>query len=346
METDVGVHIADVLFERDNVSIPGLGAFDTHYREAASDQVQGKVLPPAKELTFSRPADQEDSFLIKYIKEKNSIAYSDAQKMVKDFVSDVHQAVEEKEMVVLPNVGRLYKDFEEQLQFLPDKENFNKSTFGLPAVATLPPVRALVPQEPVVEPKAGKPGLSGPVARWFARNVISIAAISITLIAFALYNIYFQGVIGNNGDVIRINESPSNSVGIPEDVNEKKPVEAPVIGFNKAPENLPASGEAGNEAADRPSPYEAIAGNIPQPKPYTAIIRVGTFSLSIHADRMARTLRKEGFKPLTKRIGKDAVVAVEIGYENEDEIPSIIDNLKKKFVHDDVRLLEKKSNEL
>ena len=338
MEIDVGAHIADVLFERDNVSIPGLGVLDSHYLEANADQVQGKMLPPAKELTFKRSTEPGDGSLIKYIKEKHAIAFSDAQKLVKDYISDVNQAFEDKEMIVLPGIGRLYRDFEEELQFLPDKENFNKSTFGLPPVEFLPPVRAVVPQEAPAEARPRESELPGPVSRWFARNIISIAAVTVTLLAFALYNIYFQDAWGNFRDDIRINESPSKSGGATGNVDQKTPVEAPVIGFSKAPESaLPA---------EKPSPYDALAENIPRPKPFTAIIRVGVFSLSIHADRMAQTLKKEGFRPITDNVGKNSIVAVEIGYDDEKEIPSILENLKKKFAPDDVRLLDKKSNEL
>ncbi len=343
MEIDVGTHIAEVLFEKDNVSIPGLGAFETHYQEAVSDQVQGKVLPPTKELKFKYKSSGNDGFLIKYIKEKHTLSYSDAQKVVSEYVSDIKNSIDEKEIVVFPNIGRLYKDFEEELQFLPDKENFNKSTFGLPAIDLLPPIRESVVKEPVDEPKITEEAITGNISNWFERNVISIAAITLTLVAFAVYYVYFQDDIRPNSERIIINESPSRN-SIVEDGNQKKTVEAPEIGFNQVEEK--ASGDTKESGEPAPTPYESIEKNIPKPKPYTALISVGEFSLSIDADRMAVTLKKEGFKPITHKVGKNTRVLVEMEYDKEEEIETIITNLKRKMASEDVKLIEKKSNEL
>ena len=50
----------------------------------------------------------------------------------------VKAAIERREIVVFPKVGRLYKDYEQNLQFLADNTNFNVDSFGLPDVQFYP----------------------------------------------------------------------------------------------------------------------------------------------------------------------------------------------------------------
>ena len=145
MEINVGENIAEVLYERDTVTLPGLGAFATNYKVARLDRAAGKWLPPAKELQFDKDQSNNDGVLVRYIKEKHNLSYADAQDVVVEYVDDLKEAIEKEEIVALPNVGRIYKDYTKNLVFLPDKENFAKATFGLPPVQQLAPIRTVNP---------------------------------------------------------------------------------------------------------------------------------------------------------------------------------------------------------
>ncbi|HEB62530.1 MAG TPA: SPOR domain-containing protein [Bacteroidetes bacterium] len=61
--------------------------------------------------------------------------------MIKDFVADLKSKIEAREIIVFPKVGRLYKDYENKLQFLPDNQNYNLDVFGLNAVQFYPILR-------------------------------------------------------------------------------------------------------------------------------------------------------------------------------------------------------------
>ena len=53
-------------------------------------------------------------------------------------------------MVNIPGVGRLYKDFESNIQFIPDSTNFNKDSFGLPTIKFYPILRDKVSAESII----------------------------------------------------------------------------------------------------------------------------------------------------------------------------------------------------
>ena len=118
MEIDVGTYIGDLLYQNEKVNIPGLGGFTADYKTAELDHVQGKIAPPSKSLNFNSNLVVNDGLLINYIKEKHELSLGEAQKAVEDYVSRVKEAIGRREIVVFPEVGRLYKDYEQKLQFL------------------------------------------------------------------------------------------------------------------------------------------------------------------------------------------------------------------------------------
>lgn len=341
MEIDVGAHIADVLLEREKVTLPGLGEFKTQYKEATSEKVHGKLMPPAKELYFHINAAAADGYLVKHIKEKHTLSYADAQKIVSSYINEVKTSIDNKEIVAFPNVGRLYKDYEQNIKFLPDKENFNKSAFGLPAVELLPTIKEPIKKQEPILPKIDEEAITNNISNWFQKNIIAIAAVSLTVILTAGYLIFFPNSRSDSGLIINQPPGLANGNRPEQTLHQKKQLEAPQIGFNKIQEAEP-------EKPDNTelTPLEAIEQVIPKPKKFTAVFSVGIFSNTLNADRMAITLRKEGFKPGTKKSGKNTLVILEMGYDDESEIEEITAELKRKIHSEDVVLLEKKSNEL
>ena len=53
-------------------------------------------------------------------------------------MAEVEGKIEKKEIVEFPKVGRIYKDYNKSLQFLPYDTNFNVDAFGLPTIEIHP----------------------------------------------------------------------------------------------------------------------------------------------------------------------------------------------------------------
>lgn len=141
MDIDIAPYIKELLFKHNTLVIPGFGNFVLTYASSTVDHVQGMLNPPSKKIEFDNNLITNDGKLQAYIQEKHQINSEDANAVINAFVSKVKAQLGQREMVVLPEVGRLYKDFEDSVQFISDATNFNKESFGLPSINFYPILR-------------------------------------------------------------------------------------------------------------------------------------------------------------------------------------------------------------
>lgn len=142
MQIDIPAHIEKLLFLHDTLTIPSFGTFTATKTPASSDYVGGTVTPPSKSLTFSENLIIDDGVLINEVAMAHSISTEDARKAVEEYVDTVQGLLNQREIVTLPNVGRLYKNYVQKIQFLPDTTNFNPESFGLPPLQFSPLARS------------------------------------------------------------------------------------------------------------------------------------------------------------------------------------------------------------
>ena len=121
--------------------IPSFGALTLQYAPSTIDHVQGLLNPPSKSISFDNNLIVNDGKLIDIIQQKHQITTEEATSQINKFVALIKDQIDRREMVNLQGVGRLYKDFENKIQFIPDSTNFNKESFGLPTVNFIPILR-------------------------------------------------------------------------------------------------------------------------------------------------------------------------------------------------------------
>ena len=131
MDIQLASDIKDILMEDGAVVLPGFGGFTSTYKPAVTDGVLGVVHPPSYNLTFDVNQQVNDGKLVDYIREKYHITSSASQETIDAFVANVQASFNKNEIVILPEIGRLYVDFAKKIQFLPESTNFNADTFGL-----------------------------------------------------------------------------------------------------------------------------------------------------------------------------------------------------------------------
>lgn len=158
MIPEIANYIGDLLYEHDAVIVPQLGGFVTSYKSASIDHVQGLLYPPSKIIAFNENLVINDGVLINHLRQRHGLSSIDARQAVETFVANVRAAIEKREIVVFPEVGRLYQDYEQNIQFLPDSTNYNTDVFGLPTVQFYPILRTYErnPQEIEEKPKTQK----------------------------------------------------------------------------------------------------------------------------------------------------------------------------------------------
>lgn len=155
MATTISEDIKELIFEHGSIVIPGLGAFSSIYKSATIDSVQGQLSPPALEISFDPNKIINDGVLLDYIKRKHQLSTQEAQGRIDDFNATVEETFKNHEILIIHEVGRLYKDYTHKIRFLPENTNFNKDTFGLPQVQFYPVSRAKTP--PIVQQQPPTP---------------------------------------------------------------------------------------------------------------------------------------------------------------------------------------------
>lgn len=142
MQIDIANHIEKLLFLHDALTIPSFGAFSARPSSASADYAGGTVAPPSKTLTFNENITTDDGLLVQDVAKMNGVSSEKARQTVQEFVDNIQEMLNRREIVTLPGIGRLYKNYVQKIQFLPDAANFNAESFGLPPLQFSPIARS------------------------------------------------------------------------------------------------------------------------------------------------------------------------------------------------------------
>ena len=124
--------ISDLLFVRDTVVVPGLGAFVKKPVSAKVNPVANYFAMPSSEIIFDANLREDNELVVNYMSEKNDLPKEEAQKLLSMFVSDCFNSLKQGKKVVLNQIGTLSYDWAGDLVFEQDKTvNYNADTFGL-----------------------------------------------------------------------------------------------------------------------------------------------------------------------------------------------------------------------
>jgi hypothetical protein len=198
VDIEIGNHIAALLYTNEVVSIPGLGSFVTAYQPAEIDPVQGELSPPSKALKFDKNLAVDDGLLIKHISEEEQISMADAERLVNAYVEQLKEAIEKRELVSFSGLGRLYKDYEGQFQFLADGTNFNTDSYGLPNVQFFPISRLQQTTAHKGTANTAKAGYAGKKVAdtkkaGLNKGLLAAMGLAVLVAGIAIYVLLFQG---------------------------------------------------------------------------------------------------------------------------------------------------------
>ncbi len=141
MDIKLTSDIRDLLIEDGSICIPNFGGFTSAYKPAVVDAMNGQLAPPSFHIAFDANLQMNDGRLVDHIRQKYRLSSTAAFEYIEAFANDARNNFEKGEIVVLPEIGRLYRDFAQKIQFLPDPTNFNTDSFGLPSINYSPVLR-------------------------------------------------------------------------------------------------------------------------------------------------------------------------------------------------------------
>ena len=126
--------ISELLYEHRQLHLPGLGAFLLQYKPAVVDNLEGQLLPPSLDVSFDTNLVMDDGLLAEHLRQRSGWSAEVAAEAISGFVAGIREQLSRGELVHLPNIGRLHTNHEHRIVFKADQYNYNKDSFGLPAL--------------------------------------------------------------------------------------------------------------------------------------------------------------------------------------------------------------------
>ncbi|NOX84725.1 MAG: SPOR domain-containing protein [Chlorobi bacterium] len=125
-------YISELLYDFECVVLPGLGGFIASDRPATVNTINHQFTPPFRKLTFNKYLKTNDGLLTDHIARSEELPYEEAGKIVEQFVETCLKDLQNNQVVVFENIGRLHYDNRQHLVFEQDTSvNYHPEAFGL-----------------------------------------------------------------------------------------------------------------------------------------------------------------------------------------------------------------------
>lgn len=129
--TAVANALSELLFERDAVTVPGLGTFSCDYESAKVNVVTNQFEQPTATIRFNPQLREENDQLAALLAARDGITTEEARQQLVRFVADCFATLKEGKPFELPGIGTLTAGEGQQPHFEPAPSNFNADAFGL-----------------------------------------------------------------------------------------------------------------------------------------------------------------------------------------------------------------------
>lgn len=127
--------VKELILDDDKVVLPGLGCFVAEIVPAYFSDKGYTINPPYRKLYFRARPDEGDA-LIDFYAKSNDVSYEVAEKIIKDFITELKSILLSKKVVVFPGLGRLRATKENNVFFIADEDlDIYPEGFGLKPVS-------------------------------------------------------------------------------------------------------------------------------------------------------------------------------------------------------------------
>lgn len=210
---EIGLYIAELLGEQDEVSVPGLGTFIKLRIAGSFDELSNVFNPPSYQLAF-KEENVSYSGLSHYISSHKNLSIASAEELIKKFISGIKDSLNNSDTSEIKHLGSLYK--ENDVLTFKAAENFEitGSFYGLKPIAeriiepSLPPQdqKLIQDKDEIDAPNYTKPfeaqdevdsDTETPKARLIPILIISFLAIIATLATLFYFDSSFNQFVKN-----------------------------------------------------------------------------------------------------------------------------------------------------
>ena len=338
MNIDITPYIKELLFENNSLVIPNFGALTLTYSPSTIDHVQGLLNPPSKSINFDKNLVVNDGKLVNIIQEKHQVSTLEANQQITKFVNIMKDQLDRREMVNIANVGRLYKDFENNIQFIPDSTNFNKEAFGLPTVNFYPILRDKVTADTIVpsgSANAHQYTKKKSFFQWFKdysteNSWLPISLITALFLVVAGFGMNKMGLFDTTSVADKkVNESPAET-----SANQETSL---AIDVPEEEEDNDAEDFAEDEAMATTEDEDVVdtESSTLSPNQRIAVVSVGIFGNKANAQKRIEQVYDYGYDALPNKYikkGKELTqVGIQFAFETENEFEETLRHIKKRF---------------
>ena len=113
--------VKELILDNDRVVLPGLGSFMAEIVPSTFSDKGYTINPPYRKLHFRAKPD-EGTELVQFYSETNDVEFAVAERIIKDFISELKPVIHTKKIVVFPGLGRLRATKENNLFFVTDED--------------------------------------------------------------------------------------------------------------------------------------------------------------------------------------------------------------------------------
>jgi hypothetical protein len=309
--------ISDLLFVRDTVVVPGLGAFVKKPISAQVNPEGNHLAPPSCEISFDANLREDNDLIINYMSKKGNMGEDEARSLLTQFVSDCFKALKTEKKMELEAIGVLRYDDGNNLVFEPSEAvNYNADAFGLSGLSAkpIPQVKAKEVRQQKSQPQKSQPQKVQPhndeeddYLRH--RRGWPWIVLGVLLVAVLIYELFY----------FRINDHYGQHESLPPQI--VKPVEV------VKPDSLPVvtTDSVAKEPETKDSLVAVPEGNIK--------IIAGSYNKEIHAEKMVNTLKNDGFpNAFYEPRGKNWFVSFG-RYRTDEEAKAALREIKTKTAY-------------
>ncbi|MQP25022.1 SPOR domain-containing protein [Flavobacterium sp. LMO8] len=141
-------HISDLLYRYQCVTVPGFGAFLTETVSAHVTGSAGSFFPPKKVVSFNANVKNNDGLLANHVALQEKMSYELAVIKIGDVVNEWTYLLQNRNRVVLKNIGEISVNNEMNWVFEPSNTvNFLTDSFGLSSFVSPEITREVLKQE-------------------------------------------------------------------------------------------------------------------------------------------------------------------------------------------------------
>jgi hypothetical protein len=367
MDIEIAREIKELLMADGLATIPNLGTFVSSYKPAVVDGITGTIQPPSFQINFDINRQINDGKLVEALRERQRISASAAQEMIETYVQEVKAHFAKNEIVVLPEVGRLFLDFAGTVQFLPENMNFNADVYGLPTVSftpisrhrpepavteqvtdtepSLPPVLTLTKTEPITKPLVDPLELPKPMGdipppiiiekknrpAWLPHDWQSwIPAMAVAVLTALAVIIWLNApdTEGSKKTKERVNTSPL------ETNKEQNAANGAPNQPVQVPKNQLDTAFAGSEQffTEQKKETQAQQDLTPENKATRkATVIIGGFTQAGNIARLKKWIKAQGYTVYEKKRNSLTVVGCIVAYETEKDFRRELAKIQRKY---------------